>query len=228
MIADATAEAEIAVRFAARRAAKTGGAIAILTIVEPQDFVAFGSIQATIEAEAEERAQDVAKQVLDMLGDERGALPRIIVKHGDPVAAIAEAISENPDIAALVLGAARTGAPGPLVTHFSEADALAIKAIEKVTNHDVKAVEYWIKSKFDARPELLAAAEFVHFACTREDINNTSHSLQLKSSREPGLLPELDKLIAQLRSKAHQFAATHIPNRPPGSFHHLNPPLNLE
>ena len=121
VIADATAEAEIAVRFAARRAANTGGAIAILTIVEPQDFVAFGSIQATIEAEAEERAQDVAKQVLDMLGDERGVLPRIIVKHGDPVAAIAEAISENPDIAALVLGAARTGAPGPLVTHFSGA-----------------------------------------------------------------------------------------------------------
>ncbi|MES2980651.1 MAG: lyase family protein, partial [Pseudomonadota bacterium] len=64
-----------------------------------------------------------------------------------------------------------------LVANFSEADALAIKDIEKTTNHDVKAVEYWIKSKFDARPELQACAEFVHFACTSEDINNTSHAL---------------------------------------------------
>ena len=93
-----------------------------------------------------------------------------------------------------------------LVTNFSEADALAIKDIEKVTNHDVKAVEYWIKSKFDARPELLAVAEFVHFACTSEDINNTSHALQLKSSRELVLLPALDKLIAQMRQMAHRYA----------------------
>jgi len=93
-----------------------------------------------------------------------------------------------------------------LVTNFSEADALAIKDIEKVTNHDVKAVEYWIKSKFDARPELLAVAEFVHFACTSEDINNTSHALQLKSSREQVLLPALDKLIQQMRQMAHRYA----------------------
>ena len=57
-----------------------------------------------------------------------------------------------------------------LVKNFSEADGLAIKEIEKVTNHDVKAVEYWIKSKFEARPELQKASEFVHFACTSEDI----------------------------------------------------------
>ena len=71
-----------------------------------------------------------------------------------------------------------------LVKNFSEADAIAIKEIEKTTNHDVKAVEYWIKSKFEARPELMAASEFVHFACTSEDINNTSHALQLKGARE--------------------------------------------
>ena len=71
-----------------------------------------------------------------------------------------------------------------LVKNFSEADAVAIKEIEKTTNHDVKAVEYWIKSKFDARPELLAASEFVHFACTSEDINNTSHALQLRAARD--------------------------------------------
>ena len=93
-----------------------------------------------------------------------------------------------------------------LSKHFSESDAAAIKDIEKTTNHDVKAVEYWIKSKFDARPELQAVAEFVHFACTSEDINNTSHALQLKSSREQVLLPALDKVIAQLREMAHRYA----------------------
>ncbi|MFC5519798.1 adenylosuccinate lyase [Polaromonas jejuensis] len=93
-----------------------------------------------------------------------------------------------------------------LVKNFSEADAVAIKEIEKTTNHDVKAVEYWIKSKFEARPELQHASEFVHFACTSEDINNTSHALQLKSSRELVLLPALDKVIALLRKMAHAYA----------------------
>ncbi len=93
-----------------------------------------------------------------------------------------------------------------LVKNFSEADGEAIKAIEKTTNHDVKAVEYWIKSKFEARPELLAAQEFVHFACTSEDINNTSHALQLKGARDLVLLPALDAVIAKLRAMAHGFA----------------------
>ena len=93
-----------------------------------------------------------------------------------------------------------------LVKHFSEADAEAIKAIEKVTNHDVKAVEYWIKSRFEGRPELLAAGEFVHFACTSEDINNTSHALQLKSARDQVLLPTMDAVIHKLRDMAHAFA----------------------
>ena len=93
-----------------------------------------------------------------------------------------------------------------LVKNFSEADALAIKTFEKTTNHDVKAVEYWIKSKFEARPELQAASEFVHFACTSEDINNTSHALQLKYSREQVVLPALDKLIDKLRQMAHEHA----------------------
>ena len=93
-----------------------------------------------------------------------------------------------------------------LSKHFSENDAAAIKEIEKTTNHDVKAVEYWIKSKFEARPELQAAGEFVHFACTSEDINNTSHALQLKSSRALVLLPALDKVITQLREMAHRYA----------------------
>jgi adenylosuccinate lyase len=103
-----------------------------------------------------------------------------------------------------------------LVKNFSEADGEAIKAIEKTTNHDVKAVEYWIKSKFEARPELLAAGEFVHFACTSEDINNTSHALQLKSSRDLVLLPALDAVITKLRSMAHAFADVSMLSRTHG------------
>ncbi|HEY2256842.1 MAG TPA: adenylosuccinate lyase [Variovorax sp.] len=93
-----------------------------------------------------------------------------------------------------------------LVSNFSEADAVAIKQIEKTTNHDVKAVEYWLKSKFEARPELLAASEFVHFACTSEDINNTSHALQIQAAREKVMLPAIDGLIATLRDMATRFA----------------------
>ena len=100
---------------------------------------------------------------------------------------------------------ARTYLTG-LVKNFTETDGRAIKEIEKTTNHDVKAVEYWIKSKFEARPELQKAAEFVHFACTSEDINNTSHALQLKSGRDTVLLPALDAVIAKLRHMAGQFA----------------------
>ena len=104
----------------------------------------------------------------------------------------------------LSLGARRslTG----LASHFSEADALAIKQIEKTTNHDVKAVEYWIKSKFKDRPELEQVSEFVHFACTSEDINNTSHALQLKGARVQVILPAIDALIDQLRQMAHAYA----------------------
>ncbi len=103
-----------------------------------------------------------------------------------------------------------------LVQNFSEADAVAIKEIEKVTNHDVKAVEYWIKSRFEARPELLAASEFVHFACTSEDINNTSHALQLKAAREQVILPGLDALISKLREMAHAYAGVAMLSRTHG------------
>ena len=99
-----------------------------------------------------------------------------------------------------------------LVTHFSTEDALAIKEIEKKTNHDVKAVEYWIKDKFKAcanatvKKELEHSVEFVHFACTSEDINNTSHALQLQASREQVVLPMLDTIITKLRDMAHAYA----------------------
>ncbi|MDD0810921.1 adenylosuccinate lyase [Curvibacter sp. RS43] len=103
-----------------------------------------------------------------------------------------------------------------LVKNFSEADGLAIKDIEKTTNHDVKAVEYWIKSKFDARPELLAASEFVHFACTSEDINNTSHALQIKAARDQVILPALDGLINKLREMAQAYAEVPLLSRTHG------------
>ena len=103
-----------------------------------------------------------------------------------------------------------------LVKNFSEADSTAIKEIEKTTNHDVKAVEYWIKSKFEERPELEKAAEFVHFACTSEDINNTSHELQLKAARDTVLLPAIDSLITKLREMAHTFAAVPLLSRTHG------------
>jgi adenylosuccinate lyase len=103
-----------------------------------------------------------------------------------------------------------------LVKNFSEIDGKAIKTIEKTTNHDVKAVEYWIKSKFEGRTELVAAQEFVHFACTSEDINNTSHALQLKSGREQVLLPKLDEVIEKLREMAHAFAGVSMLSRTHG------------
>ena len=103
-----------------------------------------------------------------------------------------------------------------LVKNFSVADGQAIKEIEKTTNHDVKAVEYWIKSKFEARPELLAAAEFVHFACTSEDINNTSHALQLRAARGIVLLPQLDRLVLMLRDMAHVYAEVPMLSRTHG------------
>ncbi|APW47914.1 adenylosuccinate lyase [Rhodoferax antarcticus] len=103
-----------------------------------------------------------------------------------------------------------------LVKNFSLADGLAIKEIEKTTNHDVKAVEYWLKGRFEARPELLAAQEFVHFGCTSEDINNTSHALQLKTGRDAVLLPALDIIISKLRDMAHTFAAVPMLSRTHG------------
>nr|MBA2722336.1 adenylosuccinate lyase [Methylibium sp.] len=93
-----------------------------------------------------------------------------------------------------------------LVADFSEADAQAIKDIEKTTNHDVKAVEYWLKSRFEGNKELQAAGEFVHFACTSEDINNTSHALMLGAARETVMLPALDAVIATLEHMAREMA----------------------
>ncbi len=103
-----------------------------------------------------------------------------------------------------------------LVTNFAEADAQAIKDIEKTTNHDVKAVEYWIKSRFESHAELKAAGEFVHFACTSEDINNTSHGLMLKAARQDVILPTLDRITTKLTGMAHTLAAVPMLSRTHG------------
>ena len=89
-----------------------------------------------------------------------------------------------------------------LVTNFSERDAQRIKEIEKVTNHDVKAVEYWLKEQVADDPALQQAAEFIHFACTSEDINNTSHALMLTRTREYVVLPQLNAVLDAIRSYA--------------------------
>jgi adenylosuccinate lyase len=114
------------------------------------------------------------------------------------------------------LSEAARGLLRSLVQRFSEADAQAIKDIERTTNHDVKAVEYWLKSRFDGQPELKAAGEFVHFACTSEDINNTSHALMLGAARAEVLLPALDGILASLRQMAHDLAALPMLSRTHG------------
>ena len=94
------------------------------------------------------------------------------------------------------------------IANFSEADAAQVKAIEARTNHDVKALEYWLKEKFDANPEIKKASEFIHFACTSEDMNNLSHGLMLKSARDAVMLPFLADLIARLTALSHELADT--------------------
>lgn len=103
-----------------------------------------------------------------------------------------------------------------LAGEFGEADAERIKAIEAVTNHDVKAVEYWIKEKVQHLPELMAASEFIHFACTSEDINNTSHGMMLKAARDTVLLPAIDNVIARLAELAHANAGVPMMSRTHG------------
>jgi adenylosuccinate lyase len=114
------------------------------------------------------------------------------------------------------LSAAARNVLRALVTGFSEADAQAIKDIEKTTNHDVKAVEYWIKARCEPHAELQRSSEFVHFACTSEDINNTSHALMLKAARETVLLPAVDGLIARLRGMSQAFAGVPMLSRTHG------------
>ena len=93
-----------------------------------------------------------------------------------------------------------------VISAFSVADAEAVKAIEARTNHDVKAMEYWLKDRLAGNAEVMRVSEFIHFGCTSEDINNVSHALMLKDALGASLLPQLDGLITRLRDLAHQLA----------------------
>jgi nucleotide-binding universal stress UspA family protein len=123
VVIDDSEEARIALRFAARRAAKTNGRIEVLGIVEPQDFVQFGGVQAAIEEEQRLRIEGVVSSAVGEILDEAGIEATIIVRQGEPVKAVREFIGEREDVAALVLGAAPAGSPGPLVAHFTGNDA---------------------------------------------------------------------------------------------------------
>ena len=117
------------------------------------------------------------------------------------------ALSDEAGIAELPpFAAAARASLQKIVDGFSVADAARIKQIEATTNHDVKAVEYFIKERVGDDPALTQAKEFVHFACTSEDINNLSYAVMLRDAREHVLLPEADKTIARLRELAHAYA----------------------
>jgi len=103
-----------------------------------------------------------------------------------------------------------------IVNNFSLDDAERVKTIERTTNHDVKAVEYFLKEKIQGNAQLEASSEFLHFACTSEDINNLSHGLMLKSGRDEVLLPAMDEIIDNMSKQAQEFAAQPMLSRTHG------------
>ena len=119
VVMDESQESRAALRYAARRAARTGGAIELLALIPPQEFSQWSGVQAAMEEEARLRAEAMVVQASSAIVEEAGLTPSITVRQGDPVKEVTELLKERDDIAALVLGAAPEGAPGPLVTHFS-------------------------------------------------------------------------------------------------------------
>ncbi|MDK4565683.1 lyase family protein, partial [Kingella kingae] len=100
-----------------------------------------------------------------------------------------------------------------VIQSFNLDNAAEVKAIEATTNHDVKAIEYWLKKRFENNAEVHAVNEFIHFACTSEDINNLSHALMLKQAREDVLLPKLAEVTAKLQQLAHDLAEVPMMSR---------------
>jgi adenylosuccinate lyase len=118
-----------------------------------------------------------------------------------------KALSEEPMLKEIpTFSAATKQGLANIVNGFSEQDAIGVKAIEAETNHDVKALEYWLKNKLAAFPDGSAAAEFIHFACTSEDINNLAYGLMLKEARDRVMLPAIASIVAALRDLAHRHA----------------------
>ena len=128
-----------------------------------------------------------------------------------------EALAAEPAIREIKKFSKRTSSEfSRLIKGFSERDAEHIKNIEAETNHDVKAIEYWIKSKLANNKEVQRSLEFVHFACTSEDINNLAYALMLAESREKVMLPKIGQLIDALRALAHKHAALPMLSRTHG------------
>ena len=119
-----------------------------------------------------------------------------------------KALASEPNIREVAPFSAATLAEiDSVISGFSLDDAAAVKAIEATTNHDVKAIEYWLKQRFAANAEISAVTEFIHFACTSEDINNLSHALMLRQARDEVLLPKLCEIATKLQQMAHELAA---------------------
>ncbi|WP_319239837.1 adenylosuccinate lyase [uncultured Propionivibrio sp.] len=128
-----------------------------------------------------------------------------------------KALAAEPHFAEIpAFSPATVAALDALVAGFGPVEAGEVKAIEAVTNHDVKALEYWIKKKLADNSEVMGVSEFIHFACTSEDINNLSHALMLKAGRDEVMLPALDRVIARLRDLAHEHAALPMMSRTHG------------
>jgi len=123
VVVDDSEEAQAALRYAARRAARTGAAVEILTVIPPQEFVQWGGVQAAMEEEARLRAEAMGLQAASAVEEQAGVQRNVVVRQGEPVRAIAELLKERDDIAALILGATAEGGPGPLVEHFAGAAA---------------------------------------------------------------------------------------------------------
>jgi nucleotide-binding universal stress UspA family protein len=123
VVVDDSAESRMALRFAARRAVKTGGSVEVLAIVPPQDFVQWGGVQAAIEEEQRLRIEASVAANVGEIVDAAGIKPMIVVQEGEPVSTVRAYIGTRSDIAALVLGAAPSGNPGPVVANFTGADA---------------------------------------------------------------------------------------------------------
>jgi len=123
VVVDDSAESRVALRFAARRAAKTNGRVEVLGIVEPQDFVQFGGVQAAIEEEQRHRIEGVVSSAIGEILDESGIDANIILRQGEVVKTVRDYLAGREDVAALVLGAAPSGSPGPLVANFTGNDA---------------------------------------------------------------------------------------------------------
>ena len=123
VVIDDSPEARVALHFAARRAAKTSGGVEVLAVVEPQDFVQWGGVQAAIEEEQRLRIEASVAASVGEIMNAAGIQPTIVVRQGEPIEVVRAYIGTREDIAALVLGAAPSGDPGPMVGHFSGNDA---------------------------------------------------------------------------------------------------------